>query len=128
MENRIRGTEYQLPANAYLATCYVDERNSVVTRRVYYDNGLVEAFDGKDWWTVCNFSPAQVNKARQAILKSGLTQASDLFIEDVYDTALLTYAWRLNEKEGEVKNFAFPAQDHPVFEKLEAILEKLTGE
>src|SRR5688572_18691787 len=108
-------TENILPAEAYLATCYLDPRNKVLTRRVYYENGQVEAFDGKEWWTVCRFSPAQISQARQAILKSGLTKANNLSDNEVYDTAVLTYAWRLNDQEGEVKNFAYPARDHPAF-------------
>ena len=121
-------TENILPADAYLATCYQDPRNGVLTRRVYYENGQVEAFDGNEWWTVCRFSPAQISQARQAIINSGLTNAKDLYDEEVYDPAVLTYAWRLNKQEGEVKNFAYPAREHPAFEKLEAVLEKLTGE
>jgi hypothetical protein len=117
-----------LPLDAYLATCYQDWRNKVVTRRIYYNNGRVEAFDGNAWWTVCRFSPLQTELAKKAIRKSGLAEAENLTAADVYDTAVLAYAWRLDEKEGLVNNFAYPALDHPAFELLEAELEKLTGE
>ena len=125
MEDRIAEI---LPEGAYLATRYEDWRNHLVTRRVYYDNGLVEAFDGKDWWTVCEFSPEQIRQAQQAIERSGLPQAKDLNDESIFDTAELIYAWRLEDCTGMVTNSAYPAMDHPAIEKLEAILEKLTGE
>ena len=114
-----------LPIDAYLATYYSDEKNNLITRRVYYNDGRVEAFDGKEWWTVCQFTPLEKDLAMKAVLKSGLMRAKDLTQEDVHDTAILTFAWRLPGSEGLVSNFAYPAIDHPVFDKLESELEKL---
>jgi hypothetical protein len=114
-----------LPQDAYLATIYYDWRNKIVTRRVYYNDGRVEAFDGKEWWFVCQFNSAKIEKARTAILQSGLTTAADLSATDIHDAAILRFTWRIGDKEGIVTNWAYPAVDHPVFEKLEEELEKL---
>ena len=67
-----------VPAGAYLATHYDDTRSHVETRRVYYEDGRVEAFDGKEWWTVCKLQQAQVDAAKQAVRDSGIMQAADL--------------------------------------------------
>lgn len=124
MEHRIDIKEI-LPADAYLATKYFDPHRDFTTLRVYYENGLVEAFDGKEWWTVCWLTSSQTEMAKQAIIKSGLTTANDLVDADVYDAAMLTFAWRINSEVSSVTNWAYPAVDHPAFEKLEAALEKL---
>lgn len=117
-----------LPPHAYLATLYHDWRNNVLTRRVFYTDGRVEAFDGQDWWTVCEFLPEEVRLAQQAILNSGLPEAKDLEAGEIHDTAVLTYAWRLMGREGMIRNYAYPALDHPAFELLETELEKLYAE
>jgi hypothetical protein len=114
-----------LPVNAFLATMYCDQSRNFITRRIYYETGLVEAFDGKQWWTVCHLTSLQVESAKKSIAKCGLTEAEDLTLSDVYDAAILSFAWRIDDEEGMVTNWAYPAVDHPVFEKLEEELEKL---
>jgi hypothetical protein len=103
----------------------MDRRRNVETRRVYYDDGRVEAFDGKEWWRVCNFSDEQVQQAKEAIRVSGLMDAQDMTSKGVYDTATLTYSWSFNGRQGSVTNFAYPARKHPAFEKLDARLDVL---
>ena len=116
------------PAGAYFATRYRDRRRGVETRRVYYDDGRVEAFDGHEWWRVCDFSPEQVRQAQEAIRASGLFDAQDMTAEGVYDTAALTYAWWLDGQQGSVTNYAYPARKHPAFEAVDERLDALVTE
>jgi hypothetical protein len=126
MERRITIKEI-LPEGAYLASKYFDPFNHLVTRRIYYEKGNVEAFDGKEWWTVCFFNPLQVKHAKEYIVNSGLKDASDLRSEEVHDAAMLAYAWRINNLEGVVTNWAYPAVDHPAMEALEQALDNLAS-
>lgn len=117
-----------LPKGSYLASHYQDERRQLETRRVYYKDGRVEAYDGREWWTVCRFSKAQVERAKAAIRASGLLTAADLTAQGTHDTATLTYAWRLDNKTGQVTNWVYPARSHPVFITLEDQLDALEAE
>jgi hypothetical protein len=121
-------TAETLPAGSYLATHYIDRRNQLETWRVYYEDGRVEAFDGRQWWPVCHFSVDQVRRAKEAIQATGLLAAADLTAEGIDDTATLTYGWRLAEATGHVTNWAYPARSHPVFEALNARLDALEAE
>ena len=114
-----------LPPDAFLATRYFDPQRNFITRRIYYDNGLVEAFDGNEWWTVCRFTPSQTEIAKKSIIESRLSTTDDLINASVYDPAVLTYAWRIHGKEGIVTNWAYPAVEHPAFEKLETELDEV---
>jgi hypothetical protein len=117
-----------LPDGSYFATRYLDPHQQLETRRVFYEDGRVEAFDDREWWTVCHFSADQVNRAKEAIRASGLLAAGDLTAKGVHDTAALTYSWRLAEATGRVTNWAYPARSHPVFEALNAHLDALEAE
>lgn len=117
-----------LPQGSYLASRYHDRRRHLETRRVYYEDGRVEAYDGQEWWTVCRFSEAQVAQAKAAIQASGLLTASDLTADGVHDAASLTYAWCLESEVGQVTNWAYPARTHPAFAALEAQLDTLEEE
>jgi hypothetical protein len=114
-----------LPADAFFATRYVDGQRNFVTRRIYYNNGNVEAWDGKEWWTVCKLTPQKINKAMEAITMSGIMTAEDLSDASIYDTAVLTYCWRVQGNVGMVSNWIYPAREHPVFEILDQELDKL---
>ena len=114
-----------LPEGSYLASFYRDGRRNFETRRVYYEDGRVAAFDGTEWWTVCHFSEAQVAQAKEAIRTGDLMTASDLEAGGVHDTARLTYAWRVDNEEGQVTNWAYPARRHPAITGLEANLDDL---
>ena len=114
-----------LPPDAFFGTRYYDQSRDFITRRIYYTNGRVEAFDGKQWWTVCRLMSLQIELAKQAVVESGLRDAKDLTASGVYDAAMLTFAWRLSNQSGMVTNWVYPALDHPVFEKLEEELDKL---
>jgi hypothetical protein len=117
--------EELLPPGSYLASRYLDRRRRFQTRRVYYEDGRVEAFDGRRWWTVCRFSPDQVTQAKVAVRESGLLAAQDLTAEGVFDTAMLTYAWNLEGERGSITNRAYPARQHPAFMALEERLRAL---
>jgi len=114
-----------LPSGAYFATHYQDRRRGVETRRVYYDDGRVEAFDGREWWRVCTFSPEQVRQAKDALRTSGLREADDLSADGVYDTAALTYRWSVDGTQGSATNYAYPARKHPAFEQVDERLDAL---
>ena len=114
-----------LPEGAFFATRYYDQSRSFMTRRVYYSNGLVEAWDGKEWWTVCKLTPQKINKALEAIAMSGIMTAEDLSDASLYDTAVLTYSWRVKGAEGMVSNWIYPAREHPIFEIIDQELDKL---
>lgn len=108
---------------AYLATRYREPR--IETRRIYFNDGRVEAFDGTEWWRVCDLAPEQVRQAQAAIRASGLMHATDLPAGDMRDTAALTYAWALDGQGGRVTNYAYPAVKHPAFEALDRVLDAL---
>lgn len=113
-------------ADSYLASDYYDPHRRLHTRRVYYEDGRVAAFNGREWRTVCQFAPAQVEQAKAAIRASGLLTAADLEAPaDLYDTAALTYTWRLDGGQGQVTNRAYPALTHPVFAALDERLDAL---
>lgn len=113
------------PEGAYFATRYRDSRRGLETRRVYYDDGRVEAFDGKEWWRVCELTAEQVRRAQEAVRASGLRDADDLSAAGVHDAATLTYAWALDGKRGQVTNHAYPARQHPAMSALDAALDPL---
>jgi hypothetical protein len=114
-----------LPEGSYLATRYYDGKRQLETRRVYYEDGRVEAFDGNEWWSVCRFSGEQIAQAKAAVQASGLLSAEDLNADGVYDSAAYTYAWRFDEQQGMVTNWAYPAQTIPAFETLTEQLDAL---
>lgn len=116
-----------LPGGAYLATHYRDARRGVETRRVYYEDGRVEAFDGKEWWTVCTLAAAQVAAVKQAVSGSGILQAADLHAPAIRDTARLTYAWRLAGGSGSVTNYAYPAQKHPAMAAIDRLVDPIVS-
>ncbi len=118
-------SEEVLPSGSYLASRYHDRRRRLQTGRVYYEDGRVEAFDGRRWWIVCRFSPEQVTEAKAAVRESGLLAAHDLTAQGVFDTAALTYAWNLDSERGSVTNWAYPARQHPAFVALEKRLRAL---
>jgi hypothetical protein len=115
--------------DAYLTRAYVDPTTNTRTRRVWSADGRVAAFDGREWWTVCTFTAAQVAQAKAAIRASGLLTAADLAAPaNLHDAADLTYTWRLDGRTGQVTNHAYPALAHPAFAALEERLNALEDE
>lgn len=112
----------------YLERIYHDRRSQTETRRAYFHDGRVEAFDGQEWWTVCRLSEEQVHRALTAMREGGLTSASDLTGSHVYDTAALTFQWWLDGQQGQVTNWLYPAETHPVFERIRQVLDDLESE
>ena len=121
-------TDEAPPDGSYLASHFHDPHRRRDVRRVFYEDGRVEAFDGNEWWLVCTFSPEQVERAKAAIRRSGLPEASDIRADGVYDVAQVTYSWRLDGAAGSVTNWAYPARTHPVFEALDQNLDALETE
>ncbi len=117
-----------LPEQAYLGSRFRDPHRRRETKRVFHEDGRVQAFDGSDWWDVCTFTPEQVERAKEAIRSTGLPEAEDLQEPGAYDVAQVTYAWRLGDESGEVTNWAYPARQHPVFDALDAELDALEKE
>ena len=117
-----------LPNASYLATRYLDRSRNFITRRVYYENGMVKAFNGQDWWLVCEFTQKQIKRAKTLILDSGLIRAKDLKNEHVFDAAPLSFAYSLEGEIGMITNWCYPAADHPVLELLEKGLNVLENE
>jgi hypothetical protein len=117
-----------LPQGSYLASVYHDRQRRLRTRRVYYEDGRVEAFNGREWWSAGRFTDAQVEQAKAAIRASGLLTAVDLTAAGTHDTAALTYAWRLDSHQGAVTNWAYPARTHPAFVALEECLAALEAD
>jgi hypothetical protein len=116
-----------LPEDGYLATHYCDSRTSVETRRVYYEDGRVEAFDGKEWWPVARLAGPQIEAVKQAVRESGIMQASDLNEPGVRDTAELTYAWQIAGQAGSVTNYAYPAKKHPTMTALDRVVDPIVN-
>ncbi len=117
-------SESGLPAGSYLASHYRDRRG-YESWRVYYLDGRVDAFDGREWWTVCRFDRAQIEAAQQAVRASGLLTAADMPKGKVHDAARLSWYWELDGRKGSVTNYAYPAHDHPAFLALDERLEKI---
>ena len=114
-----------LPDGAYLAWRYVDRHRHIDRAQVYWDDGRVEAIEGGEPDELCRFSPDEVEAARRAIVESGLPAATDRARDDAYDTAALTYWWRADGRSGTVVNTAYPAEQPPEIERLEALLADL---
>lgn len=117
-----------LPEGSYLASLFRDPHRQRETRRIFYEDGRVTAFDGTEWWPVCTFTPEHVERAKEAIRSSGLAEAQDLRDDQAFDVAQVTYAWRLGDESGEVTNWAYPARQHPVFDALDQQLDALETE
>ncbi len=117
-----------LPTTSYLATQYWDRPRNFITRRVYYEDGKVKAYNGKEWWLVCEFSQEQIKKAKALIWDSRLASAKDLKNAHIYDTASLSFAWNLGEETGMITNWCYPAVNHPIMEQLESALDELENE
>lgn len=116
------------PKNSYLSSRYYDPKRRLEVLRVFYEDGRVKAFDGREWWTVCRFTEKQVERAKTAVRNSGLFTASDLKRDGIHDTALVTYYWNIDNASGRVTNWIYPAERHPVFIHLDEKLDALEAE
>ena len=112
-----------LPQNAYFASYYLDEKIPFCTRRVYYENGDVMAYDGIEWWQVCRFSPHSIVQLKEFIVSLNLKNAGSLVNKnEVQDAALLTYAWNIKDDVGMLQNECYPAKEHPLMVALDNFL------
>ncbi len=116
------------PEKSYLSSRYYDPHRQFESWRVFYEDGRVKAYDGKEWWEVCQFNEEQVARAKKAIKESGLLIASDLKQDGIFDAALVTYFWKINNSKGQVTNWIDPVIHHPVFATLDKNLDALEAE
>ena len=115
-----------LPTGAYLAWRYGDSHRSIDRAQIYWDDGRVEALEGGARDEVCRFDAAQVERARQAIVDSGLPAAAERSRGvTTYDTAAITYWWRLDTRVGQFLNSAYPVEQPVEIDRLEAALAEL---
>jgi hypothetical protein len=114
-----------LPDDAYLAWRYVDGHGGIDRAQIYWDDGRVEALEGEAVELLCTFDADQVEAARRAVNESGLPDAIDRPRGDTHDAAAITYWWRLGDRVGTLVNAAFPAEQPPEIDRLEARLAEL---
>lgn len=111
--------------DVYFSTKYVDSHRKLTTERVYYTDGRVRVYDGKEWKIVHCLSPDQVQQLQFAIESCGVMTGEDIPKGDAYDTAVLRWRWNINGNSGELVNYAYPAFKHPAmdcgYEKLREI-------
>jgi hypothetical protein len=115
----------ELPDGAYLAWRYVDSHRRIERAQVYWDDGRVETLEGESVELLCTFDPDQVEAARRAVADSGLPDATDRPRGDTDDAAAITYRWRLGDRQGTLVNAAYPAEQPPEIDRLEARLAEL---
>ena len=118
-------SEQLLPPGAYLAWRYVDARRAIDRRQIYYEDGRIDALEGRESWELCRFTYPQVAAAKAAITESGLPTSIDVPATGTHDTALVTYQWRLDGVEGCVSNAGYPALQHNAMDRLDAKLAEL---
>jgi hypothetical protein len=63
-------SDQQAVQDVYLSTRYSDSHRKLKTERIYYNDGRVRVFDGKQWKLAHCLTPEQVQQL-QARLKAG---------------------------------------------------------
>ena len=119
-----------LPAESYLASRYHDKHRGLTTRRIYFNDGRVEAYDGETWWLVCTLNAVQIERLKSAILDLDQDGLDDLVVaaRKLHDTAELTYAWALPGYEHQFTNAYYPAHMHPAMVQLEETIFQVEDE
>lgn len=113
-----------LPPDAYLAWRFVDALREIDRRQIYYDDGRVELVEGVERRELCRFTTEQVAAARAGVLDSGLAEAAAG--EDVvHDAGPVTYAWRVDGREGSFTDRSSQRSPHPAIARLDADLAPL---
>jgi hypothetical protein len=105
-----------LPPGAFLSIHYDDRRRNFSTWRVYYEDGHVDIFDGKSWWQPPRLTGDEIAQVKQMLDTCGIFAASNVTGEGIYDTAPITWRWRIDGQQGELVNAAYPAQVHPAMD------------
>jgi hypothetical protein len=114
-----------LPDGAFLAWRYVDGHRGIDRGQIYWDDGRVEALEESTSELLCTFDGDQVEAARRAVVDSGLPDATDPVRGDAHDTAAITYWWRVAGRQGTFVNAAYPVEQPPEIDRLEARLAEL---
>ena len=114
-----------LPDGAFLAWRYVDGHRRIDRGQIYWDDGRVEALEDTTSELVCTFDRDQVEAARRAVVDSGLPDATDRARGDAHDTAAITYWWRVVAGTGRSSTAAYPVEQPPEIDRLEARLAEL---
>ncbi len=109
----------------YLHTRYHDSFRSLTTERIYYTDGRVRVYDGKNWKLAHCLSSEQIEQLQAAIVSCGITTGADIAKGDAHDTAVLTWRWNLNGNSGELVNRAYPAFKHPAMDCAYEILNQI---
>lgn len=112
-------------SDIYLSTKYTDSHRRLTTERVYYNDGRVRVFDGKEWKLAHCLTQDQVQQLQDAIERCGVMTGEDIPKGDAYDTAVLRWRWNINGKTGELVNYAYPAFKHPAMDCVYAALREI---
>lgn len=115
---------------SYLAAYYFDKHRGLKTRRVYYRDGRVMAYNGESWWQVCMLSEEQMALLKQTLIDIEPSSLVDLTEADatVYDAAQISYGWTVGDVQGLITNYLYPAQFHPVMDHIEEKIDQLEAE
>ena len=109
----------------YLHTRYRDSFRNLTTERIYYADGRVRVYDGKQWKLAHCLSSEQVQRLQDAIVSCGITTGEDIAKGDARDTAVLTWRWNIRGESGELVNRAYPAFKHPAMDCAYEILNQI---
>ena len=112
-------------SDIYLSTKYTDSHRRLTTERVYYNDGRVRVFDGKEWKLAHCLTQEQVQQLQDAIERCGVMTGEDIPKGDAYDTAVLRWRWNINGKTGELVNYAYHAFKHPAMDCVYAALREI---
>lgn len=114
-----------LPEDAYLSVYYRDGQRSRQHITIYYDDGRVFFDNGIEARDLCHFNADELQKARQILHDCGVADAGDLSPVSAYDTAQVTWRWRLGDKSGSIHNPSYPAARHAVMDCAQEQLYEL---
>ena len=118
-------SDEQALQDVYLSTKYVDSRRKLTTERIYYNDGRVRVYDGKEWKLAHCLTPEQVQQLQSAVESCGVMTGEDIPKGDAYDTAVLRWRWNVRGKSGELVNYAYPAFKHPAMDCGYEILREI---
>jgi hypothetical protein len=105
-----------LDDDAFFSTYYHDPARQQERLTVYFQDGRVLYDEGAGRQEIFRFSAQEVAEVMRLLVSCGLPAATDLPPVQAYDTARVVWRWRLQGREGVLRNPAYPAVKHPVME------------
>jgi hypothetical protein len=111
--------------DVYLHTRYHDGFRKLTTERIYYIDGRVRVYTGKEWRLAHWLSAAQIQHLQETLIHCGVTTGENIQNGDAHDTATLSWRWKLNGQSGELVNYAYPAFKHPAMDCAYLVLNDL---